>query len=63
MKVCNTCGNECNGRDGDNHCTDCKCGKKTSRKRANDNRKARDSAMQSLGLVRVRGALGGTYWE
>jgi len=26
-------------------------------------RKARDSAMRDLGLVKVRGALGGTYWE
>ena len=28
-----------------------------------DPRKARDHAMRSLGMVKVRGALGGTYWE
>ncbi|MDQ1291959.1 MAG: hypothetical protein QG615_1769 [Nitrospirota bacterium] len=26
-------------------------------------RKARDEAYRSCGLVKVRGALGGTYWE
>lgn len=26
-------------------------------------RKARNDAMRSLGLKRVKGALGGTYWE
>jgi len=26
-------------------------------------RRAKDDVMRSLGLVRVRGALGGTYWE
>jgi hypothetical protein len=28
-----------------------------------ERRKARDEAMRSLGLVKVRGALGGVYWE
>lgn len=32
-------------------------------KRANANRKARNQAMRDLGLVRVRGNLGGVYWE
>ena len=31
--------------------------------RAKANRKAKEDAMRSLGLVKVRGALGGTYWE
>jgi hypothetical protein len=26
-------------------------------------RKARDQAMRDLGMTKVRGALGGTYWE
>jgi len=25
--------------------------------------RAKDDAMRSLGLVKVKGALGGTYWE
>ena len=29
----------------------------------NRSRRERDDAMRSLGLVRVRGALGGVYWE
>ena len=29
----------------------------------NFNRRARDQAMRDIGLVKVRGALGGTYWE
>ena len=29
----------------------------------NRERRSRDQAMRDLGLVRVRGALGGIYWE
>ena len=31
--------------------------------RARETRKAREDAYRSCGLVKVRGALGGTYWE
>jgi hypothetical protein len=31
--------------------------------KANAARKFRDQAMRSCGLVKVRGALGGIYWE
>lgn len=31
--------------------------------RSNQARRERNQAMKDLGLVRVRGALGGTYWE
>lgn len=33
------------------------------RKARNARRRERDQAMRDLGLVRVRGALGGVYWE
>jgi hypothetical protein len=33
------------------------------RLRHNRNRRERDQAMRDLGLVRVRGNLGGVYWE
>lgn len=33
------------------------------RKRARLNHKELEQAMKDLGLVKVRGALGGTYWE
>ena len=32
-------------------------------RRARLNRKLKDEALRSLGLVKVRGALGGVYWE
>ena len=33
------------------------------RARARENRRAHDDAMRSLGLTKVRGNLGGVYWE
>jgi len=65
MKVCNTCGEEHNGLDGENHCQACRnhqiAGKRAARAKAN--RETRADVMRSLGLVKVRGAMGGTYWE
>lgn len=34
-----------------------------TRLRHNKARRSKDQAMRDLGLVRVRGALGGVYWE
>ena len=34
-----------------------------ARIKARDARKARDQVLRDCGLVKVRGALGGTYWE
>jgi hypothetical protein len=34
-----------------------------SNARARMSRKAKESAYESCGMVKVRGALGGTYWE
>ena len=62
MKCCERCGIEISARDGENRCAKCDAKARTSAK-ARANRKARDAAMRSLGLVKVRGALGGTYWE
>lgn len=67
MKCCENCGVEIVTRDGDNLCLACQeaeGNKKTLRNaRARSNRKAREDAMRSCGLVKVRGALGGNYWE
>ena len=65
MKVCNVCGIEFSGRDGENTCPDCEhnAQSKAKRARARANRKAREYALESCGLVKVRGALGGVYWE
>ena len=37
--------------------------RRRSNKRARIARRSRDDAMRSIGMVKVRGALGGTYWE
>lgn len=75
MKVCELCGTEISTRDGENRCTACEdnpemrgrgdtsADAKAKRQRRNANRRARDEVMRSLGLVKVRGAMGGTYWE
>jgi hypothetical protein len=60
MKVCERCGDEIATKDGDNLCAKCEAQpvRKTKRRRSE-----RDAVMRSLGLVKVKGALGGTYWE
>lgn len=70
MKVCLKCGNEISTRDGENLCSDCETAEmsdmETRRKRntkARRNRKAINDVMESLGLKRVRGAMGGVYYE
>lgn len=66
MKVCEKCGDEICTRDGDNRCPACEDNpprtKVGVKNRAAD-RKAKDEAMRSLGLVKVKGAMGRTYWE
>ncbi len=65
MKVCKTCGDEISTPDGENRCQACELNEvnKARKARAKAQRQARDEAMRSLGLVKVRGAMGGTYWE
>ena len=65
MKVSETCGDLIGTRDGDNQCRKCEEAAedkaKLAKRRAQ--RRARDQALRDLGLVKVRGALGGVYWE
>lgn len=73
MKVCEVCGAEIETKDGENRCEECEMllGSprsmiRTDAQRLAARRKARrerDQAMRDCGLVKVRGALGGTYWE
>ena len=65
MKVCETCGNDIDGaRDAETECRGCEdAGTAKKRAKARAARKAREDLMRSCGLVKVRGALGGTYWE
>jgi len=63
MKVCDVCGEEIYTRDGENRCR--RCVETTAKLRAiaRKRSKERDQIMSDLGLVKVKGALGGTYWE
>lgn len=65
MKVCEVCGKEISTRDGDNTCSQCEELEQSrinriSRKRT---KSERESVYKLLGLKKVRGAMGGTYWE
>ena len=66
MKVCEKCGDEIDGKDGENICPSCEQalerGKLRTKVKAQQ-RRERDDVMRSLGMVKVRGELGGTYWE
>ena len=67
MKVCQNCSAEIAGLDGDNLCSACDSfagdKKKLSAKRQAMRRKERDSIMRDMGMVKVKGALGGVLWE
>lgn len=62
MKFCELCGTEIDVKDGENRCAQCEHKSKRNAK-ARANRRARHDVLTSLGLVRVRGALGGVYYE
>ncbi len=65
MKVCNICEDEISTRDGVNVCAKCEETETSRAKRqcrANQ-RKAKEDVLRSIGLKKVRGALGGIYWE
>ena len=65
MKFCEVCGEESDGKDGENLCERCDRAAADGKRRrgARANRRAREEALRSLGMVKVHGALGGTYWE
>ena len=65
MKVCEICGEEIYTKDGENRCRDCdeKKAARVKRARVRQRRREREDVLRSLGLTKVRGALGGTYWE
>ena len=65
MKVCEKCGIEIGTKDGENCCEprDVLAFSLRAKKLRTKQRRERADIMQSLGLMKVRGALGGTYWE
>lgn len=60
MKVCQRCGEEIATRDGENTCPG---GCKLKKEKRSRSRRERDQAMEALGMTKVRGAMGGVYWE
>lgn len=64
MKFCQICGDEIYTKDGDNICLNCEDAEITHvRGKRRGIKKAREQAMLDMGLVKVRGAMGGVYWE
>ena len=65
MKACELCGEEYNGKDGENRCADCRWRPLTAKAKKDraSGKRMRESILTSLGLVKVRGSMGGTYWE
>lgn len=63
MKTCANCSREIDTKDGENLCETCDRYNDSVKKDRKKLRKAHEDALKSLGLVKVRGALGGVYWE
>lgn len=65
MKVCNQCGDEIYTKEGVNTCKNCMkpCKNKTEADKRRSRRRELDAAMASVGMTRVKGALGGVYYE
>lgn len=65
MKFCEVCGDEISTKDGENRCDECEGNlkRKRSKEARKQAREEREEALRSCGLVKVKGALGGTYWE
>ena len=74
MKVCSNCGIEIDTVDGDNFCPECDGDVPSGQsepspsppkqlKRKTLSRADREEIYRDLGLVKVRGRLGGTYFE
>ena len=66
MKVCEKCETEIFTGDGDNKCPACERAAGENKKKKEKKKfdvAAKRALMTSLGLTRVRGALGGIYYE
>lgn len=65
MKFCENCCEEIGTKDGENLCE--RCERLLDHKRGlaerRRQRQERESVLRACGLVKVRGAMGGTYWE
>lgn len=63
MKFCAKCSADIDGtRDGENLCRECE-ESQIKKAEAQKRRRERESILRDLGLTKVRGALGGVYWE
>ena len=62
MKVCEKCGDPISTPDGDNMCTPCDERRTKRNTKARARRRGMKAAMESIGVVQVRGEMGGVYW-
>ena len=63
MKVCKTCGKEIDTPDGINECPICENANNTIRHQRKLLSKDIEEVYNTLGLTKVKGDLGGVYWE
>ena len=66
MKFCSICGEQIGTKDGENKCEACDLaedGSKSQKLRRNAARREREQVLRDCGLVKVKGQLGGVYWE
>lgn len=69
MKFCELCGAEISTQDGENRCRACDDAgdtnrtEKRRRKATAAGKREMEQALRDCGLVKVRGSLGGVYWE
>ena len=71
MKVCAVCGDEIDTRDGENVCMACDTASEGKRNQVSLDRQntpavrkaQREKILKDLGLVKVKGAMGGIYFE
>lgn len=67
MKTCERCGEEMVGADeSETVCSKCEAAqtaKLIKSRAAAQRRREKEAVLKSMGLVKVKGALGGTYWE
>lgn len=65
IKTCDTCGTQIGAGEDRELCLWCSRlnPSKSAKERRRRNKSIRESVLRDLGMVKVRGALGGTYWE
>lgn len=63
MKFCEECSEEIATKDSDNLCPSCDNDKRKDKRKSARQKREREAVLRDCGLVKVRGSLGGVYWE